>query len=652
MLHAIRVRSQFRSAGHFGLWVMTSLFLVAVAGLPDFARADDPDFVQQAYLKASNTGGNDQFGNAVAISGDTLVVAAFREASSTTGVNSTPDDDSSFAGAAYVYARSNGIWQPEAYLKPSNTDDQDRFGLSVAISGNTIVIGAPEEDSGSNGVNSNSNEAASNAGAAYVFRRSGGVWTQEAYLKASNSGANDQFGTSVAISGNVIVVGAPDEDGGSSGVNGPQNDGTSSSGAAYVFRRSSGNWSQEAYLKSTNPNSADDFGYSVAVSGDLIAVGARNEDTSMGGINPSPDNALDLSGAVYTFERVSGQWTTDTFIKASNPDFQDRFGVSVALDGETLVVGANQEDSSTTGVNSSPDELADFAGAAYVFHRNNGSWTQQAYLKPLNTSAGDQFGDTVSISGDLIVIGSANEDSTSTGVNGADNDDFNGSGAAYVFLRSNDMWQQNAYLKASNTGSSDGFGDSVAVSMDTVVVGATTEDSAATGVNGGQLNSNAQNSGAAYVFKDSSILTINTGLSDVWGDPDIDGQGFVFTVFPDARLMFIAWFTYDTERPADDVMAILGDPGHRWLTALGGWDENNKVTLDVQLTTGGRFDRKFPKVDRPPQSGTIMIQFHDCDNATLTYNLPEIGKMGTIELTRIVKENIVLCEALGGFSSE
>ncbi|HKQ49087.1 MAG TPA: thrombospondin type 3 repeat-containing protein [Phycisphaerae bacterium] len=393
----------------------------------------------------------------------------------------------------------------QAYLKASNTDAGDRFGFSVAVSGDTVVVGAYLEDSSATGVDGNqADNSAGDSGAAYVFVRSGGIWSHQAYLKASNTGASDFFGWSVAISGDTVVVGARFEDSSAMGVDGNQADNSAAnSGAAYVFIRSGGVWSQQAYLKASNTGASDDFGVSVAVGGDTVVVGADNEDSNAIGVDGNQaDNSASASGAAYVFARTGGVWNQQAYLKASNTGTSDFFGWSVAASNDMLVVGAQYEDSSATGVDGNQaDNSASFAGAAYVFVRSGGVWSQQAYLKASNTGASDQFGTSVAASGDTVVVGADGERSSATGVNGnqADNS-ASGSGAAYVFTRNGTIWSQQAYLKASNTGASDVFGYSVAVSGDTVVVGAPAEDSSATGVNGNQADNSAVESGAAYVF--------------------------------------------------------------------------------------------------------------------------------------------------------
>jgi hypothetical protein len=329
---------------------------------------------------------------------------------------------------------------------------------------------------------------------------------QQAYLKASNTDVGSQFGISVAASGDTVVVGANQEDSSATGVNGDQADNSAfHAGAAYVFVRSGGVWSQQAYLKASNTGADDVFGESVAVSGDTVVVGARLEDSNATGVNGNQaDNIPGASGAAYVFVRdAGGVWSQQAYLKASNTGANDQFGVSVAVSGDTVVVGAHREGSSATGVNGSPGlNTEGNSGAAYVFVRVGGVWSQHAYLKASNTGAQDEFGESVAVSGDTVVVGAAGERSSATGVDGnqADNSALN-SGAAYVFVRdAGGVWSQQAYLKASNTGVSDHFGKSVAVSGDTVVVGATSEDSNATGVNGDQADNSTADSGAAYVF--------------------------------------------------------------------------------------------------------------------------------------------------------
>ncbi|NJO82543.1 MAG: integrin, partial [Blastochloris sp.] len=218
--------------------------------------------VQQGYLKAFNTDSNDEFGWSVALDGDTLVVSAFLEAGGTSGVNGDGADNSTQrAGAVYVFVREGALWRQQAYLKASNTDTQDFFGSSVAIDGDTLVVGATVESSRATGVGGDqADNLARGSGAAYVFVRVGGFWRQQAYLKASNTDTEDFFGSSVAIDGDTVVVGSTGEDSGATGANGAGADNSArQSGAAYVFVRTGATWSQQAYLKASNTNAGDLF---------------------------------------------------------------------------------------------------------------------------------------------------------------------------------------------------------------------------------------------------------------------------------------------------------------------------------------------------------------------------------------------------------
>ena len=496
----------------------------------------DP-IAQQAYLKASNTGAVDLFGNSVAVAGDTVVVGAARETSNATGVNGDQSDNSlAKSGAAYVFVRNGTNWSQQAYLKASNTGAGDEFGISVAVSGDTVVVGARHEASNATGVNGDqSDNSVVSAGAAYVFVRNGTSWSQQAYLKASNPVLGDTFGHSVAVSGDTVVVGASSENINGTGVNGNQiGDLAENSGAAYVFVRNGTGWNQQAYLKSSNSEENDLFGGSVAVSGDTVVVGATGEASNATGVNgDQSDNSAGNSGAVYVFVRNGASWSQQTYLKASNTEASDSFGVSVAVSGDTVVVGAVWEASNATGVNGDQsDNSAEFSGAVYVFVRNGASWSQQAYLKASNTGVRDTFGVSVAVSGDTVVVGADLEASNAKGINGNQNNSANRSGAAYVFVRSGTSWSQQAFLKASNTGVGDFFGVSVAVSGDTVVVGAMLETSNATGVNGDQNDNSVSASGAVYVFTGLGIsVDVSSGrFSNLVYSP---GTGFHFT-FSDA----------------------------------------------------------------------------------------------------------------------
>ena len=300
-----------------------------------FARSGN-SWSQQAYLKASNTGADDGFGNAVTVSGDTVGVGARYESSNATGVNALlsggagtqADNSASRSGAAYVFVRDGSNWNQQAYLKASNTGIDDRFGWAVSASGDTLVIGAVWEGSDAVGVNAplaggtgtQASNSAPGSGAAYVFTRNNRQWSQQAYLKASNTGIDDRFGSAVAVLGDTIVTGAPQEGSNATGVNAPRTGGSGSqadntywqSGAAYVFVRSSAAWNQQAYLKASNPGLYFRFGESVAVSLDGAVAGSFSESSNATGVNApltggsgtQADYSAPNSGAVYVFNGV------------------------------------------------------------------------------------------------------------------------------------------------------------------------------------------------------------------------------------------------------------------------------------------------------------------------------------------------------------
>ena len=312
---------------------------------------------EQAKLTASNGAPYDYFGWSVAISGDTVVVGAPRDLQSTT------------AGQAYVYVRSGTSWSEQANLTPSDGAPADLFGYWVAISGDTVVVGAPAHDTNGN----------ASAGQAYVYVSSGTSWSEQAKLTASNGALYDNFGWSVAISGDTVVVGAPWHTTG----------GNYQAGQAYVYVRSGTAWSEQAMLAASNGAPYDNLGYSVAISGDTVVVGAPAHDTAGGITN---------SGQAYVYVRSGTSWSEQAKLTASNGAAGDQFGWSVAISGDTVVVGAPFND--TGG-------KAD-AGHAYVHMRSGTSWSEQAKLMASNGAKYERFGWSVAISEDTLVVGNIN----------------------------------------------------------------------------------------------------------------------------------------------------------------------------------------------------------------------------------------------------
>lgn len=445
---------------------------------------------QEAYVKNPSPVPAEGFSR-VAISGGTLVVGA-----------PMPGN----VGSVHVFVVTRTIigaaivpmWTHQAVLVPAiatTTRLDDRFGEAVAMDGDTIVVGAPFEDSSSQ---TTPDEASANSGAVYVFTRTGTVWSEQAYVKSTNIGAGDNFGGAVAISGTTIAVGAVGEDGSSRVINGPRNETASAAGAAYVFTRSGTAWSEQAYVKSSNADAGDTFGCAVSLSADTLAVGAfqeRSNATNVGG--NATDNSAISAGAAYVFTRSGTTWTQQAYVKASNTDAGDDFGRALSVDGDLLVVGAEGEDSS--GVETS-NTLSN-AGAAYVYRRTGTVWTTDAYIKSTRIGQDNNFGASVGIDRNHLVVGARSETGDGTGVNPPSPGVQFASGGAFLYRRdaAASPWTPMSlpYIKASNTQALDQFGTYVAIDGLTVAVGAPNEDSGSAT----QSNEAASNAGAVYVYR-------------------------------------------------------------------------------------------------------------------------------------------------------
>ena len=453
------------------------------------------------------------------------------------------------------------------YFKASNAGAYERFGESVALSadGNTLAAGAIFEDSSATGIGGDQADfSAPNAGAVYIFTRAGATWSQQAYIKASNTDASDRFGFSVALShdGNTLAVGAMGED---------------NAGAAYIFTREGGRWSQQAYIKASNTGRLEDgdqFGYDVILNGngDTLAVSAISEDSAAAGVEgdqgddsaaetgavyvyardgadwsqqaylkprrasaealiggllfgfaiglDESGNTLAISGfnedtnrgSVYVFERTGSDWSEQARLVASNPEIGDALGsaIAVSADGNTIAAGAFDEDSSLVGIappdQGIGDQSTDHAiGAAYVFVRRNDEWSQQAFIKPTNSQVNQHFGWTLALSldGATLAVGAHYENGGASGINGDQRDtSAQDAGAAYVYSRTGTTWTPRAYVKASSTSGRAEFGTSVALNDDgsVLAVGAPRESSGATGIDGDQADDSAAESGAVYTY--------------------------------------------------------------------------------------------------------------------------------------------------------
>lgn len=465
------------------------------------------DQFKEAYIKASNTDAQDFFSSSLDFDGDTLVVSARGEDSLSTGINGDQfNDPADFNyGAVYVFQRTGSTWSQQAYIKHPHPIANPAFGVSVAVSGDTIAIGATGDDAPFGGTGDQFNRLTEDSGAVYIYTRSGSTWSQQAYIKASNADKEDYFGSVIDLEGDTLVVGVSNEDSNATGINGNQADNSSpKSGAVYVFQRTGSVWSQEAYLKASNTDSRDEFGFSLALSGNMLAVGALYESSDASNINgDQTSNTLSGSGAVYVFERTGNTWTQQAYVKSFLPYQGDYFGSAVALDGSTLVVTARNEQRRSRGVDGFRAGLSLFrSGAVYVLERAGNTWTQQAYIKPPIATDYNYFGRALAISSNTLFIGSYGKGTFGPGLGfngGPSPDSAYLDGSVDMYTRTGSTWSNQAHIKATYPGPNDFFGGKLALDGNTLVIGASNEDSSATGINGNQQNDSAESSGAVYV---------------------------------------------------------------------------------------------------------------------------------------------------------
>jgi len=394
---------------------------------------------QQIKLQASNAENFDNFGVAGSLSadGNTLAVGAIGESSNARGVSLIGSINNSAAnsGAVYIYVRNGNDWSQQAYIKPSNTEENDNFGWSVSLSsnGNSLAVGSPFEDSSATGIlNANQlNNTALDSGAVYIFNRNSTSWSQNSYIKASNTDVGDMFGTDVSLNGDgtTLVVGSVYEDSAATGINGlaQTDNNVTDSGAVYVFSLNAlNNWVQDAYIKADIVNISDRFGSAVSLSenGNTLVITATGEDG--GDPNNPNNNTISAAGAAYIFTRsLNRNWSQQAYIKANNIESFSGFGDSASIDnsGNILVIGASSENSRVAGINGDESNQSHASGAAYIYRRFNNSWVQQAHIKSSSPDASDRFGQSVGLSGngDTLSVGADNENSSATGIGGVQN---------------------------------------------------------------------------------------------------------------------------------------------------------------------------------------------------------------------------------------
>jgi hypothetical protein len=433
-------------------WFMVIVAVIVCFAFAGLVRAGTP-WPQRQKLLASDGAAGDYFGWSVSISGDLAIVGAYDD-----------DDKGSDSGSAYIFRWDGTSWVQQQKLTASDGNAGDYFGYSVSISGDYAIIGAEDDD-----------DKGSNSGSAYIFRWDGTSWVQQAKLFASDGAVDDHFGISVSISGNLAIVGAYDDD--DKGID---------SGSAYIFKRDGETWSQQKKLTAVDGAAYDYFGWSVSIGGDYAIVGAIYDDDR--GTN---------SGSAYIFRWDGASWVQQAKLLASDGAIEDYFGYSVSISGDYAIVGARGDDDK--GIDS---------GSAYIFKRDGASWVQQQKLTAADGASYDYFGFSVSISGDLAIVGAYRDDDKGTD-----------SGSAYIFRWDGTSWVQQAKLTAADGASDDYFGWSVSISGDYAIVGAIYDDDRGT------------NSGSAYVFRFCTPADLDDNCKVDFAD---------FAIFAD-------WWLYGTD---------------------------------------------------------------------------------------------------------
>ncbi|MDF1592228.1 MAG: hypothetical protein P1P89_11980 [Desulfobacterales bacterium] len=389
----------------------TTTYTITATGPGGTATADvtvtvSPRPSNEYKITAGDATAYDHFGNSVSISVDYAIVGA-------------KFDQPYYSGSAYIFKRDGTSWIEQTKITPSDTPSHyHRFGWSVSVSGDYAIVGAPHDD-----------HAGDQSGSAYIFKREGTTWTEQTKLIGSDVVATDYFGYSVSISGDYAIVGAWEFDGGRYRY----------SGSAYIFKRDGTSWTEQAKLKPSDAGAGDMFGYSVSISGNYVLVGAY-------GNNDAGSN----SGSAYIFKREGEAWAQQAKITASDAGYIDLFGKSVSISGDYAIIGADWD-----------SDFAVKSGSAYIFKREGTIWTQQTKITASDASEYDYFGNSVSISDGIAVVGAYGNDDA-----GSD------SGSAYIFKRNGEDWIEQIKLTSNDSAYHDWYGISVSVSGNYVMIGA------------------------------------------------------------------------------------------------------------------------------------------------------------------------------------
>ena len=400
-------------------------------------------------------------------------------------------------------------WDEIIKLSAKDRASSDNFGYSVAIDGEFAIVGAPY-----NSYDTIGSKSVSWAGAAYIFKLENNSWIQQAKIVANDRASNDNFGLSVAISGNKAIVGAYKN---STDVNNLNT--ISASGSAYVFKFENNVWKQEAKLVAKDRGVNDLFGYSVGISNNYAIIGAYNDAEDSNG-----QNTLAVSGSAYVFKFESNNWIEQTKVVPNDRALYDSFGFSVAIDGDNAIVASYKDDEDNNGSNT----LAN-SGSAYIFSLVNNNWIQTAKLTASDRAANDLFGISVSISKNRAIVGSYQDDEDANNLNSKAD-----AGSAYIYILENNLWRQEAKIVAKDRGIGDFFGISVAISNNQIIVSAVRDADDSNGLNP------LVTAGSAYIFilennswvQKNKITPKDRGLNDYFGKSvAISGNNIIIGAF-------------------------------------------------------------------------------------------------------------------------
>ncbi|MBN2669003.1 MAG: T9SS type A sorting domain-containing protein [Bacteroidales bacterium] len=431
-----------------------AIFLMTVVAV--FAQEN---FAEYQKVCASDREAQDKYGASIDADGDWLISGAFHEDHDVNNSNYLED-----AGSAYFQRNVNGTWVDFQKIVAPDRGSLDEFGTSVAISGNYAVVGSPLEDEDASNANT-----LGQAGSAYVYYFDGSAWIFQQKLVASTRATSRQFGYSVAIDDQTIVVGT-----------------NFGNDKVYVFEFDGNVWSETHILSATNPEISDYFGASVDIDGNYIAVGCPGDRQDL-----SEANVLTQAGSVYVYRKAAGSWSLDEKVVATDRHANVNYGQSVSIYGFLLIVGAPFDDYDATGSNSLMN-----AGSAYIYQMLSNTWTLKNKLVASEREVNDQFGTDVSINGDYASVTAILEDEDENDANTVSN-----SGSAYLFYNNLGNWEQAQKLVPANRYAY-GFGEKTCLLDDYLMVSSS---------NNGydQYDQNLlANTGAIYIFTSLAFYTL------------------------------------------------------------------------------------------------------------------------------------------------